>query len=212
MVLIRARGRTPPSRRRLSTAVERLAVGGVGTVVTSALTAPEAEYYREAGFVDRERLCLLRRPLTKTGPEPDAPIGYGHRRDIGPALDVDGMAFEGFWRFDRRSFDDARRATPLHAFRVIRSETRPNQLSGYAISGLADARGYLQRLSVDPRVSGRGLGTALVLDAFCWLADRGARSVVVNTQETNRRALDLYQRLGFELQPDGLYVLERQLR
>jgi ribosomal protein S18 acetylase RimI-like enzyme len=36
--------------------------------------------------------------------------------------------------------------------------------------------------------------------------------VLVNTQMTNERALKLYERAGFEREPDRLSVLHRELR
>jgi ribosomal protein S18 acetylase RimI-like enzyme len=50
-----------------------------------------------------------------------------------------------------------------------------------------------------------------VLDGLQWMRRRGVERVVVNTQESNERALQLYLRLGFEDQPGGLAVLERSL-
>ncbi len=82
---------------------------------------------------------------------------------------------------------------------------------GYTIAGRAGRRGYLQRLAVMPSAQGHGFGAALVVDALSWMAARGAHDAVVNTQTDNERALDLYVRLGFERQPEGLAVLGRRL-
>ena len=70
---------------------------------------------------------------------------------------------------------------------------------------------YLQRLAVRPGVQRQGMGTELVVDALRWSQRHGARSVLVNTQEHNHRALALYEQLGFVRQPDGLDVLELDL-
>ncbi len=78
---------------------------------------------------------------------------------------------------------------------------------GYAVTGRAGPRGYLQRLAVEPAVSGRGFGTLLVDDALEWLSARSVHTVMVNTQETNARALELYRRIGFVSEPEGLVVL-----
>jgi ribosomal protein S18 acetylase RimI-like enzyme len=58
-----------------------------------------------------------------------------------------------------------------------------------------------------PGHDGRGLGRTLVTDALAWLARRGARRAVVNTQEGNVTALHLYETLGFRPEPAGLDVL-----
>jgi ribosomal protein S18 acetylase RimI-like enzyme len=84
-------------------------------------------------------------------------------------------------------------------------------VAGYAITGRAGPRGYLQRLAVDPSVQRQGIGAALVADGLRWLRRWGAREVLVNTQVGNGPALALYEALGFRLQPDGLAVLRRDL-
>ena len=81
---------------------------------------------------------------------------------------------------------------------------------GFAITGRAGRRGYLQRLAVDPERTGNGIGAALVLDGLAWCQRRGVRRTVVNTQEDNGRALALYRRLGFVDMALDLLLLERQ--
>jgi ribosomal protein S18 acetylase RimI-like enzyme len=126
-------------------------------------------------------------------------------------LEVDGAAFSEFWRLDEGGLDEALSATPTSRFRVALRDGVPEGIGGYAIVGRAGRRGFLQRLAVDPAVQGGGLGRALVLDGLAWLRRRGAERVVVNTQEANERALQLYERLGFRRQAGGLAVLKKSL-
>ena len=88
---------------------------------------------------------------------------------------------------------------------------RPEALAGYAIAGRGGDTGYLQRLAVHPAARGRGLGTALVVDALVWLRRRGASQGLVNTQRTNEGARALYLACGFKLLPESLSVLAREL-
>lgn len=122
-------------------------------------------------------------------------------------LDVDRAAFDEFWRFDERSLREARQATPASRLRVVGEP----ECVGYAVFGRAQNRGYLQRLAVRPESMGRGLGTALVVDGLQWLHHHGADHAIVNTQESNQRAYELYQHLGFRPQPVGLAVLRHDL-
>ena len=111
-------------------------------------------------------------------------------------LEVDGLAFDRFWRFDTTGLADARTATPHARFRVA---AIGSEVVGYHVTGRAGTLGYLQRLAVHPDRHGHGIGTALVGDSLDWCHRKGCRSVLVNTQEANQRALSLYEHLGFRL-------------
>ncbi len=194
-----------PTQAGVIECLSHLAAGGVDFAITPALHPVDAGPFLSAGFEIHERLHLLERPMNL--PAPDAPthdIRPGrpwHRRAV---LDIDYRAFEPFWRFDRRAMREARAATPSHRYRVGVNNSRP---VGYAITGLSAGRGYLQRLAVDPDRSGEGWGRALLSDSLRWLERAGARTVVVNTQRHNHRALELYERTGFRLLDEGLVVL-----
>jgi ribosomal protein S18 acetylase RimI-like enzyme len=179
-------------------------------VVTPALSPIEQEAYFANGYVVRERLHLLERPVRLADArQRELPEGLRLVRstpaDRADVLAVDHVAFDEFWRLDERGLLDAVAATPSARVRVARLTDR---VVGYAVTGRAGRRGYLQRLAVDPDVRRLGLATALIADGARWLARCGARAMVVNTQERNAGALALYQARGFALQPGGLAVLE----
>lgn len=191
--------------------VDELRRSGCRAVVTAALAPAEQQAFLAAGFEEHERLHLLRRDAA---PLPHAPTGVALRRarpgDRPAVLAVDNLAFPPFWRFDDAALDDALDATPSVRFRVALEPGRA-VVAGYAVTGRAGARGYLQRLAVHPESQRSGLGTALVADGLRWLRRWGAREVLVNTQEANAAALALYEALGFSRQPQGLAVLRRAL-
>ncbi len=180
----------------------------VGRAVTPALSPFEAEPFYQAGFELLERLHLLSAPLDQvsseraTGP---ARLGPGRPWHDSAVLEVDRRAFSGFWRFDQLALREAKNATPSRRFRVARLDGR---IVGYAVTGRAGQRGYLQRLAVDPAVQGRGVGSSLVHDSFDWLRRRGADEALVNTQESNEKALALYEGLGYRRHNQGLLVLQ----
>jgi ribosomal protein S18 acetylase RimI-like enzyme len=184
--------------------LDHLADLGVERVLTGALHHGELGPFLAAGFVEHERLHLLRHDLIG-GPEPTAPVRLRRawRRDQPDILTIDERAFDTFWALDRRGLDDAVRATPSSRFRVATD----GAITGYAITGRAADRGYLQRLAVDPDRHREGIGAALVADSLRWLRRSGARVAVVNTQERNEGALALYLATGFVLEPYGLTVL-----
>jgi ribosomal protein S18 acetylase RimI-like enzyme len=190
-------------------ACDLLLAQGYREVLTGALAIPEQQGFLSSGFRVRDELHLLAHDLLVL---PDPPPGVrtrrGRRSDRSRALLVDGQAFPGFWRLDERGLAEAITATPAARFRVA---LLGGEVAGYAVTGRAGSRGYLQRLAVLPHEQGRGLGRALVVDALRWLRRRHAAQAVVNTQVGNERALALYQSLGFRLQPVGLAVLGRSL-
>lgn len=197
---------TPPSATALAHALEQLRSQGYTSALTPALTLSEQSVFLAHGFTVHERLHLLRHDLYNL-PEATAAhtaLRRGRARDIDAVLHLDGLAFDGFWRFDLQGLLDARHATPHSRFRVAWNGDR---VVGYHIAGVARRLGYLQRLAVHPEFHGRGIGTALVGDALRWCRRRGCDSVLVNTQEINQRALALYRHLGFDDEPTGLAVL-----
>lgn len=199
-----------PSSSGLARALDELRARGYRSVLTPALTAIEQPPFAAIGFTVHERLHLLGHDLRRV-PEPRAAgtrLRRGRQRDITDVLTVDGLAFDRFWRFDEPGLADARTATPHARFRVA---TVDGRIVGYHVTGRAGTLGYLQRLAVHPDLHGHGIGTALVGDSLDWCRRKGCASVLVNTQEGNRRALRLYEHLGFRTEPTGLAVLELPL-
>jgi ribosomal protein S18 acetylase RimI-like enzyme len=220
-----------PEAPAVGRCLRMLSERGVHEVVTGALAPGEQRAFLETGFTVRERLHLLSRPLATL---PDPPAGIRTRRprrsERTPILDVDQRAFDDFWRMDGPGLNDALSATASARLRVVAGSplpaTRPggvdvegrgaagasrHRIDGYAVTGRSGNRGYLQRLAVDPRLRGRGIGAALVIDGLRWLRRHGAERAVVNTQEGNEAALRLYHRLDFRPEPEGLSVLTRRI-
>ncbi|MGH1489447.1 MAG: GNAT family N-acetyltransferase, partial [Acidimicrobiales bacterium] len=199
-------GRAPTSveiHRCLTSLQQR----GVYHAVTPALSPFEAETFFGAGFKLFERLHLLSCPVNAATDRPadaSAKLIAGRSWHDRTVLEVDARAFKGFWRFDKLALAEAKTATPSRRYRVAKLNRK---VVGYAVTGRAGGRGYLQRLAVDPTVQGKGIGKLLVADSFQWLRRRGADLSLVNTQETNTRALGLYESIGYRRQPEGLLVL-----
>jgi ribosomal protein S18 acetylase RimI-like enzyme len=201
-----------PSTEAVRRCTALLRERGYHEVVTAALAASEANAFLAAGFTVRERLHLLAHELLELDDpkavSPHANIRRARRADRTAALAVDARSFDPFWRLDGAGLDEAVDATPSSRFRVVDDS---EGVVGYAVSGRAGSRGFLQRLAVDPHTRRHGYGSALVLDGLRWMKRRGAARAMVNTQERNTDALRLYERLGFHLQPGGLAVLHTVL-
>jgi ribosomal-protein-alanine N-acetyltransferase len=196
--------------------LDRLASQGFHRVVTAAQRPEEAAAFTAAGFDERERLVVLSHDLRSVPSAVDAlPTGTSSRTSIRRArradrpavLALDARAFEAAWRLDDHGLVEALDATPHTRFRVIEDDG----VIGYAICGRAARTGYIQRLAVDPTRQHAGLGRWLIVDALTWLRRRSATLAMVNTQQSNLRALDLYRRLGFRTEPVELAVMTRDL-
>jgi GNAT superfamily N-acetyltransferase len=212
-VLSPAPERSVPSPATIAAEVEQLRTRGVRCALTGALHPGELEPFLDNGFAEHERLHLLRHDLVDIPDPPPAattaPIRRASRRHHRAVLDIDARAFDPFWALDRGGLDDAIRATPTSRYRV--AGARRQAITGYAVTGRAAERGYLQRLAVDPDHHRGGVGRALVGDALGWLRRSGARVAMVNTQERNVGALALYLACGFVAEPTGLTVLALEL-
>ena len=183
--------------------LDHLARAGFRRVITAALEPKEQPAFLAHGFEPLRSLTLLRRELGDPLPEPAARLRRVRNRHRTAVLEIDHAAFDPFWQFDATALHEAMMATPQRLLRV----TADSPTSGYALTGLAQERGYLQRLAVRPSASGTGHGTALLIDAMRWLRRRGATIVYVNTQSDNERAMALYLRHGFVPIPGGLAML-----
>ncbi len=200
----------PNAARRLDVETVRhvlaeLAEAGYQRARTAALSPEEQAPFLATGFQVDEHLHLLTHDLDAVAsPVRPSPLRRARRRDRDAVLRVDHAAFSPPWRLDAAGLREALVATPSVRFRVAQVDGR---VVGYAVAGRAGRRGYLQRVAVQPDQAGHGLGRALVTDALAWLAHRGARRAVVNTQEGNAVALALYEAMGFRPEPPGLDVL-----
>lgn len=177
-----------------------------GPIVTSALGTIEQDGFREAGFVERESLYLLRHSLHAV-PSHDstARLRTGRRSDLARVLEIDRSSFDDFWKLDRDGLTSARKATPVNHYRVA---TINRRVVGYVVTGRAGRATFLQRLGVDPAHRGKGIGAQLVADAIDWAIGQRGSSMLVNTQVVNQPARRLYERLGFILDREQLKVLE----
>lgn len=197
------------SRLGIEQALTVIGDHGYQGVLTAALGHTELAPFTDVGFRPHERLHLLRHDLRVLPDRPALPLRPARRRHRADVLAVDGAAFDPFWRFDDLGIEEARRATPFTRFRI---HADGDGVAGYAITGRTNDVAYLQRLAVRPDHQGRGIGWALVADALHWARRRRTTTMLVNTQEVNRTALHLYERIGFRLEDHGLTVLWRSLQ
>lgn len=202
---------------------------GVAFIYTSALTEADAVQFVDAGFHVRAELALLtrnierglfggiHRALRRSDPHRghnrnsrgDIKIVRGSHDRIEEALEVDQSAFAHGWAMDMHDLTGALKATPTTRLHLALDGTT---VVGFAVTGRANRRGYLQRLAVQPHFQGRGLGAALVHASIDWASSRDVKRLIVNTQTDNLNALRLYERAGFVRSSFGLVLLEYPLQ
>jgi ribosomal protein S18 acetylase RimI-like enzyme len=164
------------------------------------------------GFSVAEDLHLLSHEMEEIPPVevPGVALRRARSADRERVLAVDHLAFQPFWRLDDGGLDEAINATPHARFRIAHRED-DERVVGYAVTGRAGRRGYVQRIAVDPAEHGNGIGRLLVVDGLRWLRRWRVERAMVNTQLDNSRALGLYEALGFRRERTRLSVLGIEL-
>ena len=81
------------------------------------------------------------------------------------------------------------------------AETGDGRIIGFLLARreLPEAIGYVDVLAVDPDHQGRGVGTALLVDAFTAFAAVGLREAQLGVDSDNPRALRVYERAGMKV-------------
>lgn len=205
---------TPGTYRELLDSVERAAgTLAIASPLPGLTETQEAEVFGGLGFAPFARI-EMRFPTAAPTPDRYVPPGFVLRRlqpeDERAAARVHAAAFRE--RFDWYLFlEDPDPVT--NAEKVVRSlvqgpwgeylpwasfvaETE-GTMAGMTIALHAPGRALIADVSVDPASQGRGLGRALVSACVQELRDRREPVIALAVTEGNRRALRLYESLGF---------------
>jgi ribosomal-protein-alanine N-acetyltransferase len=150
--------------------------------------------------VESGRLLLFEHPLTSIA-EPGRPVIEDPDADLAPLNRIDRESFSTRWRLGPLGLAESVAATGRA---MIHTVSAAGELAGFAITGVSLGVGYLQRLAVDPRWRGEGIGRALVRESLRWARRRRVVTVLVNTQPDNDAAARLYLSEGFSEVPAGL--------
>ena len=186
---------------------DALAEVGAAGVLSPPLPRTAQSMWCDAGFAPYASLSLMRRRLGKV-PPPGHLVVEGSDSDITEALRIDAAAFDEFWRFDEYALAEAMTSTPRTVLHTVGAPD--GGLCGYAVTGVGATLSYLQRVAVDPRFQGAGIGRALVRASARWAAKAGAVAIMLNTQIENTPAIALYESEGFDTLDEPLEVLIRQ--
>ncbi|MDY6794736.1 MAG: GNAT family N-acetyltransferase [Actinomycetota bacterium] len=181
---------------------------GVERIMTRLLDQAEANEFESWGFEVAYEIVLMEKPPLDVSQalhyKGGVDIVNYKRKYLEEILRVDAAAFDEFWSLDARSMGHIASSCVTNAF-ILAREGR--EVLGYAIGGVNGRLGYLQRLGVNPVHQGNGLGQLLAGNLMRSMYRMGAIRILVNTQEDNRAALNLYRKLGFIRTPGRRYIM-----
>lgn len=178
-------------------------ISGSG-VFSPAMFSGSMRIWIRAGYEDVRRLDVMERPLGVTSSGAMGEIREESDPDWNRLLEIDRVAFQGFWRMSLDGLREALLSTSPSAVLTIRAD---RMVVGYAIVGSQWGTSYLQRVAVDPDHGGRGLGANLVRACLGWAGRTAASSMVLNVRHENSRARGLYEREGFTMTGRKLHIL-----
>lgn len=189
----------------LTTVTRSLHDMGPGSVYSPALYPGSTRVWKRAGFTGYATLDVMERSLALDTSHPGSGgVGIEDDPNWDEVLELDRLAFEGFWGMSRLGLAEAHHTNKSTVLLTARTAGR---LSGYCIVGAQWGTVYLHRIAVRPEETGRGLGAKLVAAAVDWGASNGSQSIVLNVRPGNTTAKRLYERLGFADTRTALEVL-----
>ena len=173
---------------------------------TGAVTTDIAALLQSFGFTQARELVLLERDLDGFNTSIAIQDWAVSAWRCHSAARIDAQAFPIGWDMTRSEITHALQATTYSGIAFV---NQGRQRIGYALVGTSLDHAYLQRIAVLPPAQGLGFGALLTESCLRWAAERGAAKMFVNTESDNQPALRLYQRFGFELCGERLFVMEK---
>ncbi len=196
---------------------------GSGDVPTFFVVYALGRDHASRGLLERAGFAVVRRGATLVRPDleaiPDLPLPDGFElRQIDPAdramhrrvFDADIAAFADHWGDSvsdgSESSLEAFLGDPLFRPDLWRVAFHGDEIAGQILNFLEPARddrtviGWTEAISVQPRFRRRGLARALLAESLRTVRDAGATRAALGVDTGNvRRALDLYESLGFRI-------------
>jgi ribosomal-protein-alanine N-acetyltransferase len=119
-------------------------------------------------------------------------IRPAERHDIPRLLAIEQAAFEPLWQHSEHSLTLAH--SQALSFEVALVD---EVIVGFQLSARSEAGAHLVRMTIDPELQGKGVGTALLAHALNGYYKIGLRNVSLNTQLDNISSQALYRKFGF---------------
>jgi [ribosomal protein S18]-alanine N-acetyltransferase len=168
---------------------------GVRTVAILVSRDWVLTYLRTLNFRPVENIVTLERPrlpiLEAAAPD-NILIRIIYPHEIDALTAVDHAAFTSPWQMEKADIRQAEKVSSIGTAALC-DET----IVGYSLYTVYIDGAHLARLAVAPSMQGRGIASALLSDALQRFARRSIFTMTVNTQASNIRSQQLYQRFGF---------------
>jgi ribosomal-protein-alanine N-acetyltransferase len=126
--------------------------------------------------------------------------------DIPALLEIEQECFEDLWRYDSTAF---REIAATHPYFVVAELN--GAVVGYQFNTVDADAGYLIRIAVHPSVNGQGIGARLMAEALSFFAQMHVSHIMLNTQDNNIHAHNLYEWFGFKRVQQMGFVLRKSL-
>ena len=84
-----------------------------------------------------------------------------------------------------------------HGFLVAEEDGAAIGFAGYELNHLAGSLSKLHKLYLLPSSQGKGVGKSLLLEVAKIAREAGQKSMVLNVNKKNKKAIDFYRALGF---------------
>ena len=118
--------------------------------------------------------------------------------DLEPILAIEQNSFQRPW--GRLSFEGELRNRSACNFAVKSTEVETSgQVIGYAFWHLVTDEVHVLKVAVTPAWRGQGVASRLLERCFTLSVEQGAKSAHLEVRPSNIAAIELYQKLGFEL-------------
>lgn len=203
----------------LAAALDRVAIGGGGSVRLWVPAASPADDARAAGHgfrVERD-LFQMRCPLPLPPPRPDEVVvatrPFRPGQDEEAWLTTNNRAFashaeQGHWELATLLEREGQEWFDPEGFRVLEVDGRIAASCWTKVHTDRDpALGEIYVISVEPEFHGRGWGRALTRAGLDWLASQGLEVGMLYVDAANVAAVALYRSMGFlEHHVDRSYV------
>jgi [ribosomal protein S18]-alanine N-acetyltransferase len=118
--------------------------------------------------------------------------------DLEPILAIEQNSFQRPW--GRLSFEGELRNRSACNYAVKSTEVKSSgQVIGYAFWHLVADEVHVLKVAVTPAWRGQGIASRLLERCFTSSVEQGAKSAHLEVRPSNIAAIELYQKLGFEL-------------